>query len=301
MAPQTDIPVAANVLGTIGTVLWCIQLIPQIWYNWRQKKTDGLPGIMMFTWALSAAPFGVYAVVQNFSIALQVQPQAFCALSLISWCQILIYNHSFRPLRAALLAILFAALFAGLQALLILTLRGPYRHGVSYPIITVGIIAAILLAAGLIPPYFELWKRSGRVVGINFVFLSIDFLGAFFSLMALVAQREFDALGGVLYIVCLVLEAGIFASQAVFLVRSRKLRRSAKEMGVDFDEVEGAEKYVFPRPAKEAEAEEGKVGAVVVLDVEGGGGGAAVAESNTASGEERGNDKTNVTQEIREV
>lgn len=46
-----NIPVAANVLGTIGTVLWCIQLVPQIWHNWRHKKTDGLPASMMVLWA----------------------------------------------------------------------------------------------------------------------------------------------------------------------------------------------------------------------------------------------------------
>lgn len=33
MAPQASIPVAANVLGTIGTVCWCVQLVPQIWRN----------------------------------------------------------------------------------------------------------------------------------------------------------------------------------------------------------------------------------------------------------------------------
>ena len=81
MAPQTSIPVAANVLGTIGTVFWCVQLVPQIWYNWKKKKTDGLPALMMFLWALcwcllsqkmyiplisgpGAVPFGVYAIVQ---------------------------------------------------------------------------------------------------------------------------------------------------------------------------------------------------------------------------------------------
>lgn len=81
MAPQKSIPVAANILGTIGTVFWCVQLVPQIWYNWRQKKTDGLPGAMMFIWALcktwqgllrrpctdtvlGGVPFGVYAIVQ---------------------------------------------------------------------------------------------------------------------------------------------------------------------------------------------------------------------------------------------
>ncbi|KAL8887199.1 MAG: hypothetical protein Q9215_005185, partial [Flavoplaca cf. flavocitrina] len=201
MAPQGDIPIAANVLGTIGTIFWCIQLVPQVWYNWRRKKTDGLPGLMMFLWATSAVPFGVYAIVQQFNIPIQVQPQAFCLLALTSWAQILIYNNAWRVWTATLLASGIGALFGGLQILLVLTLRGPYSRGVEWPITLVGVLSAILLAAGLIPPYFEIAKRSGRVVGINFIFLSIDWLGAFFSLMALVAQQTFDVLGGVQYIV----------------------------------------------------------------------------------------------------
>lgn len=31
----------------------------------------------------------------------------------------------------------------------------------------VGVVAAILLSAGLLPPYFELWKRDGRVIGFS--------------------------------------------------------------------------------------------------------------------------------------
>jgi hypothetical protein len=38
---------------------------------------------------------------------------------------------------------------------------------VTWPSLLVGAIAAILLGAGLIPPYFELWKRDGRVIGIS--------------------------------------------------------------------------------------------------------------------------------------
>ena len=33
----------------------------------------------------------------------------------------------------------------------------------------VGIVAAILLVVGLLPPYGEIWKRRGRVIGINWV------------------------------------------------------------------------------------------------------------------------------------
>jgi hypothetical protein len=31
----------------------------------------------------------------------------------------------------------------------------------------VGVFGAILISAGLIPPYFELWKRDGRVIGFS--------------------------------------------------------------------------------------------------------------------------------------
>ena len=107
----------------------------------------------------------------------------------------------------------------------------------------VGIVAAILLAAGLLPPYFELWKRSGRVVGINFLFLTIDWLGAFFSLMGVVAQNTFDPLGGCLFIVCIFIEGGIFVSHGIWFFRTRKLRASAKAAGQDFDELPESESY----------------------------------------------------------
>ncbi|KAI4116191.1 MAG: hypothetical protein LQ345_003339 [Seirophora villosa] len=314
MAPQTSIPISANVLGTIGTVFWCIQLLPQIWYNWKQKKTDGLPGSMMFTWAASAVPFGVYAIVQNFSIAIQIQPQVFCTLALISWSQILIYNNGWAVWRASILAAAVGALFGGLQVLLILTLRGPYHQGIEWPITLVGVVSAILLAGGLIPPYFEIAKRSGRVVGINFIFLSIDWMGAFFSLMALgkygphlstqslcaktpltrnlaVAQNSFDVLGGVQYLVCLLLELGIFLSHAIFLLRTRSLRRRAKETHTPFDAIPEARRFVFPRPVEEQQEHEPQSGATSAtvsvagdIDVEKMGGEKAEEEEEEVAG-----------------
>ncbi|KAI4180558.1 MAG: hypothetical protein L6R41_007164, partial [Letrouitia leprolyta] len=298
MAPQGDIPVAANVLGTIGTVFWCIQLVPQIWYNWKMKKTDGLPGLMMFIWAVSAVPFGVYAIVQKFNIPIQIQPQIFCTLALVSWAQILIYNNAWPVWKASLLASGIGAAFGGLQALLVLTLRGPYDRGTEWPMTLVGVLSSILLAAGLIPPYFEIAKRSGRVVGINFVFLSIDWLGAFFSLMALVAQHTFDVLGGVQYIVCLLLELGIFTSHILFLLRTRSLRRLAKETNTPFDDMPEARKFVFPRPplsesSNSASTTMEDVNANVDVDIEKGGreGTTCVTQKETDIGKEVGGER----------
>jgi hypothetical protein len=131
-----------------------------------------------------------------------------------------------------------------MELILILTLRGPYSRGVEWPMMLMAISATVIQVVGLIQPYFELAKRSGRVIGIDFWFLTIDYAGAFFSLMAVVAQQWFDALGASLYIACMVLETGIFVSQAVWLWRVRKERSEAKKAGLSYDE------YVAKHPEK---------------------------------------------------
>lgn len=156
---------------------------------------------MMFLWALSAVPFGVYTIVQNFNIPLQIQPPVFCLLSLVCWAQTLVYNNNYAPWRAGLLAMAMGTIFGGIEVVLIMTFHSQHITDLAWPIMVIGISAAILLAVGLLPPYLELWKRKGKVVGISFVFLGLDWLGAFFSLMGVVSQDTFDLLGGCLYIV----------------------------------------------------------------------------------------------------
>ncbi|OAX79920.1 hypothetical protein ACJ72_05756 [Emergomyces africanus] len=236
MPEGEKIPVAANVLGTIGTVLWCVQLAPQIWHNWRNKKTDGLPASMMFLWALCAVPFGVYMILQQVPIPIQIQPQMFGSLCTICWAQILYYSQGYSLRKAVLAGVLAAALFGGSEALFILTLRIPYSKGITWPALLFGIIAAVLVTIGLIPPYFELWKRQGRVIGISWFFLSMDTLGALFSLLALAAEGTFDILGGIVYIVVLLLELGIFTSHLIWRFRFRELREAAKTSGMSIDE-----------------------------------------------------------------
>ena len=72
---------------------WCVQLAPQVWRNYRTKSTEGLPTAMMFLWALSCAPFEIYAVLQRFNVPIQIQPACCGALCLICWGQCLIYGR----------------------------------------------------------------------------------------------------------------------------------------------------------------------------------------------------------------
>ena len=58
------------------------------------------------------------------------------------------------------------------------------------------------------PPYFELMKRQGRVIGINFLFLFIDSMGAWLSFISIILGN-LDVMGIALYCVIAGLEVGI--------------------------------------------------------------------------------------------
>jgi hypothetical protein len=98
--------------------------------------------------------------------------------------------------------------FAGIETGLVYAIRKPYSRGLEWPVLLIGIVAFLTLIAGYMPIPFELLKRRGRVVGIDFIFLAIDWNGAFFSLMALVTQNEFDVLFGTMYALWYVLVQG---------------------------------------------------------------------------------------------
>jgi hypothetical protein len=47
---------------------------------------------MMMLWAMAGAPLAVFNVIQQFSIALQIQPQILTFLSLVTWAQCSYYG-----------------------------------------------------------------------------------------------------------------------------------------------------------------------------------------------------------------
>lgn len=107
--------------------------------------------------------------------------------------------RKWRTWTASLLLSALLVLFAGIEVGLVYAIRQPYSDGLEWPVLLIGIVAFLTLISGYMPIPFELLKRRGRVVGIDFIFLAIDWNGAFFSLMALVAQNEFDVLFGTMY------------------------------------------------------------------------------------------------------
>lgn len=221
---------AATALATIGTVCWCVQLIPQIIYNYRRKDCTGLPPTMMFLWVVSGVPFGVYFLVTKANIILQIQPHLFMFFCSISWIQSLYYPPRNIPIKRIMIwyVVPMSMFIVGFEIGFTLWLRPVYSHGTKWPALLIGIFAAILLAAGLVPPYFELWKRRGRVVGINFLFLFVDSMGAWFNIASVIVGNM-DVMGIVLYSVVAAMEIGIFASHFIWCCRFKWFGNSLDE------------------------------------------------------------------------
>lgn len=68
--------------------------------------------------------------------------------------------------------------------------------------------------------------------------------------MGVITQKTFDPLGGSLFIICMLIEGGIFISHCIWLYRTRRLRAIAKATGQDFDEMPESDVYHVEVPRK---------------------------------------------------
>lgn len=215
----------STVLSTIGTVIWCIQLSPQIYFLHKKKDAEGFPPIFMLLWCISGLFMCIYFVVSDSYVPMQVQPHLFTTLCSIAWVQSMYYPpHSYPKRKFLSYAATFYLCWIGLEVGFCVWLRPVYANGTHWEDLIFGILATVFLCVGLLPPYWELIHRNGRVVGINFLFLALDSSGAVFS-MAAMCIGTFDAMGMILYAIMIAMELGLFVSQGIWLLRFRVLRK----------------------------------------------------------------------------
>ncbi|KAG7443586.1 uncharacterized protein BT62DRAFT_988181 [Guyanagaster necrorhizus] len=250
--------VAENALGTLGAVCWTIQLLPQIRKSWRDKSTEGLSPWLVLIWGLTSIFLGVYAIVQKLSIALIVQPQLFGTLSLVSWGQCQYYDNNWSIKRSVLTVASIISLIGGLQAGMVFAVRPSYEHGNHRGVDFFGVFASVMLAVGLLPQFYEIYKYK-EVIGISILFMLVDLSGGVFSLLSLVFRDSFDALAGVAYGLVVVLD-GMVILLAMILnpLAHRRRQRAASEEEVSVSDIETPtststleEHDVDPGPSKE--------------------------------------------------
>lgn len=165
---------------------------------------------MYLSWAIAGIPLGVYNLVQDFNVALQVQPHILILLSLVTWAQCLYYGNGWRPARVLGTSAGAAVGIGGVECGLYFALWEARRRGLEWPLILMAVLAAVFLMLGVSMYYWEIYK-SGSVEGISFAFVMIDAGGDLVSILALLFEASIDVLGLVIYSVELGLWIGILA------------------------------------------------------------------------------------------
>ncbi|KAJ3544713.1 hypothetical protein NM688_g5710 [Phlebia brevispora] len=227
---RKHLTLAENVLGTMGTVCWMTQLLPQIWKSYREKSTKGLSDFLGLLWGISGAFLGVYAIVQNLNIPLIVQPQVLSVLSLLSWTQCQYYDKGRSLATSTAMFLTILLILGGFEAGMVFAIRPAYHAGNHRPIQFFGIMSSILLSSALFPQYCEIYKYR-EVIGISILFMTVDFLGGIFSDLSLAFKPKFDVIAGVAYSLVVLLD-GIVILLALILnpIARRRRRREAEAL-----------------------------------------------------------------------
>ena len=200
----------SNVFGTLGAVCWSVQLIPQIILNYRRHSAAGLSSGFMLFWASAGIPLGVYNIVSEFNIALQIQPQILTSLSLITWGQCHLYERNWSLWKVLTAIVLLALAMGGIEVALVFATRIAIDREISWPLTLMAVLAAVLLALGVMEQYLAIWKNRS-VEGISFLFCGIDALGDLTSIVSVAFEAQINIFGIVMYGVEFILWIFVFA------------------------------------------------------------------------------------------
>ena len=204
--------------------------MPQIWLNYRNHSAAGLSSGFMMLWAWAGIPLGVYNIVSDFSIALQIQPQILTCLSLVTWAQCNYYERKWTLIKALTVVLPVACVMGGIEVALVYGICIAVERGLHWPLVLMAALAAALLAMGVLEQYWSIWKHKS-VHGISFLFCGIDALGDVTSIVSVIFRPHLDVVGLVAYAVELVLWLGVFAAGGYFgvvpcIVQKSQNRRS---------------------------------------------------------------------------
>lgn len=166
---------------------------------------------MMMLWAWAGVPLGIYNIVRDLNVALQVQPQILTVLSLVTWIQCYYYEHKWSLWKAVGVVVPVAALMASVELGLVFALRHGVEGGVDWPVTLMAVLAALLLALGVLRHYWDIYVHR-TVRGISFIFVGIDALGDLASIISVLFEKHLDVLALAIYGVELALWTGIFAA-----------------------------------------------------------------------------------------
>lgn len=220
-----------NIFGTLGAILWTVQLIPQLIKTWRTKSVEGLSPWLVFLWGIAALPLGVYVITQDLNVPLIVQPQLFGLFSLLSWGQCMYYGGTRSRVWCALVLGGTLVIWGALEVALVFALRPSYRRGTragKSGVRFFGILSSALISVAVLPQFYEIYKH-GAVFGISLTFMAVDLLGGVFSILSLIFKNKVDVPAAVAYSLVVVMDGLVLVLAIILNPRSKRVAQRGEQ------------------------------------------------------------------------
>ena len=179
---------------------------------------------------MAGVPLGVYNIADNFNIALQVQPNILICLSLVTWSQCKYYGDNWRLKKIVPVAIAIGAVLGGAEAGLVFALRVAFQRGQKWPSTLMAILSAVLLAAGVLRHYVDMF-RTRSDAGLSLKFALLDASGDVASILSVIFQPSLSILGLVIYGTEFVIWLGLMIILLYFRAAQRRKARDIRADG----------------------------------------------------------------------
>ena len=227
--------IAENVFGTISLILWSVQLLPQIWLNYKRKSTAGMSLEMMVLWYVGSILLNPYYLFIGINIPLIIQAHCFSLLSMTCVLQHYYYDGVTRPfarkhppaddeqrprhvVASGVCFLLLGANWIGIEIGILKALE------LTHSEVLKGFCAFIPVAFGILGVLLQVIAclRHKSTEGLSLIFLWLDFCGAIMGIFSLFFKSgpfDFQAAGIFIAVAC---------GNTVLLVMDAYFRRTSK-------------------------------------------------------------------------
>ncbi|KAM9994067.1 hypothetical protein ACTFIZ_012032 [Dictyostelium cf. discoideum] len=230
--------ILSNLFGIVGTILWSVQLVPQIHLNYKRKSTKGVSPTCFGCWYACGVILGTNLVFNREPPALVVQISCFSLFSLVIVMQHLFYQKKYNLKR--LLFTIGLCVLVTIATIISLYSILNAKHTNSFVLQLILTIAATgLMVVGFFPQILEVYQEK---VGLSMIFVVMDFFGGVFSILSLVFHIPFDYMSFSTYVVVPICQAIIFALVMRINLKSyRENGASSSRVGSPFVPFENVE------------------------------------------------------------
>ncbi|EGG14890.1 hypothetical protein DFA_10763 [Cavenderia fasciculata] len=205
---KMDVPIVSNIFGYAGLIIWSVQLLEQIRYNFVRKSTEGVSILCFSSWFIGGWIFCPYLIATKSALPLILQIAFFPGLILFIVAQHCFYD---RKMKKRILCAIFFSIFG----VAILLDYGIYELLVAYPEhdfqfgLTINIVSAFFMGVGFVPAVYEIVKTK-TAEGLSRIFVAMDFTGGTCSVISLVFAPPFNWMAFASFAVVPLFEGTIF-------------------------------------------------------------------------------------------